>query len=96
MPRLQLFGGPQDGYEKRLSNVDHPKIYYAISPQDEEVIRNTAGMKAKAALREQLSVLAYRYRETVSKSGAGLEFQYERDPSHDKTPVVPGADGEKG
>ena len=89
MPQIQLFGGEKDGTVMKLSNkTTRPDIFYAVPSEDEDLIKETSGAKAKVELRQKLSVLAYSYQKTVSRTGVGTEYQYIRCPELDKADPV--------
>lgn len=90
MAQIQLFGGPQDGYIKQITGTEHPDVFYIAYQLDDEKIKDTRGVRAKALLREKLSTLAYEYDKVARKPGVGQEFQYRRAPKLDKP--APGPD----
>ena len=84
MAQLQLFGGAQDGLVKKITGGDHPELFYVHAPSDDERISKVRGAAARKELRDKLSVLAYQFDKTVTKTGVGVEYQYRRCPEHDR------------
>lgn len=86
MAQIVLFGGEQDGLTLPLPKEGRPKICYAAPLTDVMKINEARG-KAKDTIRDQLSVLAYKFDGCVTKEGTGIEYRYTRAPELDKAPT---------
>lgn len=85
VPQIQLMGGEKDGFTITIPAVtNRPEIYFATPNECDEQIRAVKGPKARMAVREKLSTLAYVYNKTVRKEKVGWEYQFVRCPERDK------------